>query len=180
MEGHHKAQGRWSVLRITHSDGQGLEWLKLCRTASAPLSHQVRWRKPVKIYCSSGDSGGDSSTPLGFSGSGTSDISTLDLCVLCGEMEETLGHIFNCKYSREVLLDVSEAIGRLLWKMSSLRISSLRVGDIMEEIQKIWKNPTARGSSDIYGRKEQEMEGERAKTTVRDQQGDYQGHPPQF
>lgn len=39
-----------------------------------------------------------------------------DLCFLCVEQEETVGHLFfNCPYSKMVIIDMSTATGHALW-----------------------------------------------------------------
>lgn len=65
--------------------------------------------------------------------------------LLCGEEEETISHIFfDCKFSTEVFLEAYKAINEVIRKMfgnpfPSVLGGDIRLGDIMDEIQKFRK-----------------------------------------
>lgn len=67
-----------------------------------------------------------------------------DLCLLCAEFEETIGHLFNCAYSEGALSDITSATDNAPWNIASIPPLNggghIRIGDVMEAIEKVSKS----------------------------------------
>jgi len=57
-------------------------------------------------------------------------ISTPDCCSLHEQVETTSHIIFNWRFSREVLIEVSKACDNVLWRNSGLPLPTVNGGDI--------------------------------------------------
>lgn len=115
-------------------------------------------------------------------------ISTIDSCVLYGEEEESVSHLFfNCKFSREVLLEVYKATNQVIWKKSRILAKTSNWRDIMDGIQKFRKGaqllevPLGITRVISIAGEKQELEGKWAHTTcLWDLQRDHKGYSAQL
>lgn len=58
------------------------------------------------------------------------EVQIQSICLLCGKEDESIGHMFNCEYSRALLLRITEYLNQALWKNSNTPTPSLIHPDI--------------------------------------------------
>ncbi|KMZ70597.1 hypothetical protein ZOSMA_199G00340 [Zostera marina] len=72
-----------------------------------------------------------------------------DLCILCNSSDESPSHLlFNCSYTRSLLLSFTRRSDECLWKVMNAPIPStedIRIGDLIEGINRLTKGSPAWG-----------------------------------